>query len=85
VRGTDGREWTAEVLANRGGALRPLSDEELATKFADNVAGRLEPAAATTVRDLALNLDSVTDVGDLMASLSRFIPPAATGAERGEL
>jgi 2-methylcitrate dehydratase PrpD len=72
VRTAGGREWTAEVLANRGGPQRPLSEAELAGKFADNVAGRLAPAAAATVRELALTLDSVADLGALLRPLTRL-------------
>jgi 2-methylcitrate dehydratase PrpD len=75
VRGTDGREWTAEVLANRGGPQRPLTEAELAAKFADNVAGRLTPAAAATARELALTLDSVADLGALLRPLTRLETP----------
>jgi 2-methylcitrate dehydratase PrpD len=74
VRDTGGREWTAEVLANRGGPQRPLSEAELAAKFADNVAGRLAPAAAATVRELALTLDSAADLGALLRPLTRLEP-----------
>lgn len=75
VRGTDGREWTAEVLANRGGPQRPLTEAELAAKFADNVAGRLTPAAAATARELALTLDSVADLGALLRPLTLLETP----------
>jgi 2-methylcitrate dehydratase PrpD len=75
VRGTDGREWTAEVLANRGGPQRPLTEAELAAKFADNVEGRLTPAAAATARELALTLDSVADLDALLRPLTRLETP----------
>ena len=71
----DGREWTAEVLTNRGGPARPLSEAELAAKFADNVAGRLTPATAATVRELALTLDSVADLAALLRPLTRLESP----------
>ena len=51
VRDTEGRVWRHEVLTNRGGPDRPLSDAELIRKFGDNTAGWLpEDAAATVVR-----------------------------------
>lgn len=75
VRSADGREWTAEVLANRGGPQRPLSEEELGAKFADNVDGRLAPDATATVRELALTLDSVADLGALLRPLTRLETP----------
>ncbi|MCT2581589.1 MmgE/PrpD family protein [Actinophytocola gossypii] len=79
VRGADGREWTAEVLANRGGPERPLSEPELAAKFADNVTGRLTPDDAASVREHALTLDTVTDVGALLRPLTRL---ESTGDDR---
>jgi 2-methylcitrate dehydratase PrpD len=75
VRATtsDGREWTAEVLANRGGPQRPLSDAELAVKFRENVAGRLAPEVAARVQDQVLNLDQLPGVGQVMRELTGFI------------
>ncbi|OLF14103.1 2-methylcitrate dehydratase [Actinophytocola xinjiangensis] len=78
VRDTDGREWTAEVLANRGGPRRPLSEEELGTKFTDNVAGRLTPATAATIRDLVATLDTLPDLGAVLRPLTRL---ESTGAD----
>jgi 2-methylcitrate dehydratase PrpD len=75
VRAAGGREWTAEVLANRGGPERPLSEAELVAKFADNVVGRLTPAAAATVRELALTLDSVDGTSALLRHLTRLESP----------
>jgi 2-methylcitrate dehydratase PrpD len=69
VRLHDGRELTAEVLANRGGPDHPLSYEELTTKFRDNTE-RLLPA--TVVADLAeriASLDRISDAGELLRSL----------------
>ena len=51
VRTTDGRELRAEVLANRGGDLDPLSAAELRAKFDDNVAGALPPDRAAAIVD----------------------------------
>jgi 2-methylcitrate dehydratase PrpD len=65
VETTDGHRLVEEVLTNRGGSHRPLSTEELAAKFNDNVDGLLSPAAAdqlaTSLADLA-SADSVSDV-----------------------
>jgi 2-methylcitrate dehydratase PrpD len=71
----DGQEWTEEVLANRGGPARPLSEDELALKFSTNVAGRLEATDATEVRRQILRLDELQDLDDVMTSLSRLIRP----------
>jgi 2-methylcitrate dehydratase PrpD len=77
ARDTGGRVWTAEVLANRGGPDRPLSDAELAKKFTDNVAGRLAPDVVETVRTSALALDSAANLDALLRPLTRLEQPGA--------
>lgn len=72
VRDADGREWRAEVTANRGGPQRPLTDDELGVKFTDNTRGRLGAETAEGVRDAALSLDALTDVGALLRPLAAF-------------
>ncbi|MEV0378903.1 MmgE/PrpD family protein [Nonomuraea sp. NPDC050643] len=72
ARDLDGREWTQEVLANRGGPARPLSSAELALKFRDNTAGRLSGATAGAVTDRVARLDEADDVGDLMRLVAEF-------------
>jgi 2-methylcitrate dehydratase PrpD len=72
----DGQEWVEEVLANRGGPARPLSDDELAVKFGENVRGRLAPAAAARVQELVLGLDSVDDLTEVMAPLGSLTTPS---------
>jgi 2-methylcitrate dehydratase PrpD len=75
VRTDDGRLWVEEVLANRGGPERPLSVDELAVKFRENVEGRLDDATATSLEQLILALRSVLDVADLMRPLARLATP----------
>ncbi|WP_376707646.1 hypothetical protein [Nocardioides alcanivorans] len=70
VTTTSGEVLVEEVLANRGGPARPLSDEELATKFRDNVAGRLPDDAAAKVRDDVLALQHATDLTSVLEPLS---------------
>ena len=72
VRMTDGEEWSEEVLANRGGPARPLSDAELAVKFRENAAGFLDSATARRVEALVLDLDHLPDVDGFMRPLTRF-------------
>jgi 2-methylcitrate dehydratase PrpD len=70
ARTRDGRELVEEVLANRGGPQRPLSYDELGTKFADN-AGRLLPARVVfRVRDDVSRLDRLDTVTTLLEPLS---------------
>ena len=79
VRTDDGREWSEEVLTNRGGPQRPLSDDELALKFATNVEGRLAPHAADAVRRDVLRLDHLDGVDQVMQPLTRLNRPADAG------
>ncbi|MGH3729927.1 MAG: MmgE/PrpD family protein [Micromonosporaceae bacterium] len=66
----DGQQWTEEVLANRGGPQRPLSDAELGVKFHQNVSGRLSPTVAEQVAERVLALDALPGVGAVMALLA---------------
>ncbi|WP_370614803.1 MmgE/PrpD family protein [Mumia sp. Pv 4-285] len=78
---TSGDVLVEEVFTNRGGPQRPLSDEELACKFRDNVAGRISPDVADSVRRDVLGLDGATDVATLMARLTHFQSTPATPTE----
>ncbi|AEA26363.1 MmgE/PrpD family protein [Pseudonocardia dioxanivorans CB1190] len=77
VTTADGREWTEEVLTNRGGPDRPLTDAEHARKFRDNLAVTLPAdvagAVADEVTDTVLGLAASDDpavVGRLLARLT---------------
>ncbi|WP_428965429.1 MmgE/PrpD family protein [Micromonospora fluostatini] len=72
VRTDDGQTWREEILTNRGGPQRPLTDTELAMKFRDNVAGRVDPHTADQVVATVLGLADVTDVGDLLRPLTHL-------------
>jgi 2-methylcitrate dehydratase PrpD len=65
----NGEEVVEEVWANRGGPARPLSEDELATKFRDNAARGLDEAAATTVERGILGLDDGDGLAPVMAAL----------------
>lgn len=69
VTTTDGRTLVERVLANRGGGQWPLSSDELAAKFADNVEGLLEPADAKTVVERCGRLAELHHLDELMAPL----------------
>lgn len=69
VRTKDGQEWVEQVLTNRGGPDRPLSFDELATKFADNAGRLLPPADVLELRDRVAGLDRIDDVGTVLAPL----------------
>lgn len=65
----DGRELEEEVLVNRGGPGRPLSVEELGTKFFDNAGRLLAPDAAARVREDALRLANLLSPSPLLEPL----------------
>lgn len=77
IRLRDGQELVEEALVNRGGPKRPLSYEELATKFGDNVRHELSPEAAEHLQSLVARLEELDDVGQLLATLEGFVaaPP----------
>ena len=69
-----GHELVAEVLVNRGGPDRPLSYEELGTKFTDN-AGRMLPwETVERLRDRVGRLDRLDDVSTLLEPLRDVDP-----------
>jgi 2-methylcitrate dehydratase PrpD len=68
-----GQRWVEEVLANRGGPDRPLSPRELATKFQDNVRGRLAPDDAHRVAASCRDLSLVSSVTELTGPLGRLM------------
>ncbi|MET8307880.1 MULTISPECIES: MmgE/PrpD family protein [unclassified Micromonospora] len=67
IRTRQGTDWTEEILTNRGGPDRPLSDAELATKFRDNVTGRLPAATIAGIEAEVARLDQATGIDVLMA------------------
>jgi hypothetical protein len=70
VRLRNGEELVEEVMANRGGPQRPLSYDELATKFEDNAARMLAPDAVALVKTLTARLEELSDVAQLLAPLA---------------
>jgi 2-methylcitrate dehydratase PrpD len=72
VTTSDGAEWVEEVLANRGGPQRPLTDDELARKFRDNTADRIAAGVAAEVERAVLALDTAPAVGPILARLSDY-------------
>jgi 2-methylcitrate dehydratase PrpD len=79
VRTHDGRELVEEVLVNRGGPDDPLSDDELATKFRDNVGRVFDAAVADATRRAVDGLaDDRARARDVLATLARSIPDDGT-------
>ena len=71
VRTHDGSELAAEVLANRGGPQRPLSDDELAAKFSDNTEGLLGDDHRDAVLAASRSMETEADLEALMSPLGR--------------
>ena len=65
----DGRELEEEVLVNRGGPQRPLSVEELGTKFTDNAGRLLPPDTVAQIRENTLRLADLPRVSPLLEPL----------------
>lgn len=75
VETTDGNHLRAEVLANRGGPDVPLSDDELATKFNDNVTNILDDQRSqqlvdVLLGDIALSGTKTSTLMDLLGVLT---------------
>ena len=66
ARTTDGREWTAKVLVNRGGPDHPLTLDELRTKFRDNVSGTLADDVVAAVEECVAGLGNGTRPDELL-------------------
>ncbi|MGI9578516.1 MAG: MmgE/PrpD family protein [Microthrixaceae bacterium] len=71
VRTKGGSQLVAEVLANRGGPQRPLSDSELGAKFSDNASGLLSAAERNSVLAAAAAMDTQADLESVMGPLGR--------------
>jgi 2-methylcitrate dehydratase PrpD len=65
----DGQELEQAVMVNRGGPQRPLTYDELATKFADNAARVVPAAVVEATRDLIGTLEQLDDVSILLGPL----------------
>jgi 2-methylcitrate dehydratase PrpD len=68
VRADDGHVWTESADGARGYPGR-LTDDELASKFADCAARTLTPSRVTSAWETLTRLDHLTDIRDLMAIL----------------
>jgi 2-methylcitrate dehydratase PrpD len=66
----DGSQHTAEVMTNRGGPDRPLTDAELGIKFVKNCARTISEAHAQQLRNsvhaLVSNETTLADLGELL-------------------
>ncbi len=69
ARTHDGAELVEEVLVNRGGPDRPLTYDELGTKFTDNAARLLPAETVERLRHDVARLDELDDVSALLEPL----------------
>ena len=69
IRTTDGRNYSARVDIPRGDPALPLTDNELLAKYRDCGRSQLRPDDIERTVSLALGLETVADVGMLMATL----------------
>ncbi|MCY3910360.1 MAG: MmgE/PrpD family protein [bacterium] len=69
VTTASGHTLVEERLTNRGGPDQPLSDGELATKFADNTAGLVADSVASRIYDTLSGLAAAPSVTGLLAPL----------------
>lgn len=67
---TSGQQLTERVMTNLGGSRRPLTDAQLAAKFADNGAGALSSTQIDQVRDAIWSLDGAADVEGCLGPLA---------------
>lgn len=70
ARLTDGREVVEEVLTTRGGPERPLSFDELVTKFHDNAGRTLSAEQSDALARACDELESCTDLGTVLRPLT---------------
>ncbi|MGH3342059.1 MAG: MmgE/PrpD family protein, partial [Carbonactinosporaceae bacterium] len=62
---TDGRRLTARVMHNKGTPAKPMTDDEVETKFVDLATPRIGAGAAQHVVRLCWRLDRCADVAEL--------------------
>jgi len=72
----DGTEIEEAVLSNRGGPGRPLTYDEIATKFVDNASRVLPPETVVRTLDLIGRLQEFDDVSSVLGPLG--IDPATS-------
>jgi 2-methylcitrate dehydratase PrpD len=77
VETTDGDELVERVSVSRGGAADPLSDHELATKFADN-AGRALPAER--VAEIRERVDGLAEADEVASLLALTVTPTGSSS-----
>ena len=70
VETTDGRTLRHREEKNRGAGDRPLSTDDIVTKFMDNAMTAVNRERAERIRDLVLSLDALDDAAELEDGLA---------------
>jgi 2-methylcitrate dehydratase PrpD len=70
VETTDGATYREEVSHARGSRQNPLTPDELRAKFDDCAGRRLGADRAAAVAALVDRLETLPDIGELMAALA---------------
>ena len=76
LRTTDGRDLVEKVLVNRGGPERPLTYDELATKFRDNASRVLDDGSVQHIQDRVAHFEDLDELGTLLGPLAGLPQPA---------
>jgi 2-methylcitrate dehydratase PrpD len=69
IRTTDGQSYSARVDIPHGDPALPLTDDEILAKYRDCARSQLRPGDIERSVSLALGLQTVADIGTLMATL----------------
>lgn len=69
VRMKDGSTKVSEILTNRGGPARPLTFDELTSKFRDNARRAMSAAAMDRLQSHCRHLEQTTDIASIFTDL----------------
>lgn len=67
----DGTEFLQREQVNRGAADRPVSEQEIVSKFMDNAGLAMSNARATPIKDLVLSIDEIAAARTISRALAR--------------
>lgn len=81
VRTKAGAKLRAEIMTNRGGPDRPLSQDELAAKFRDNTKGLLDDPTIAHIERAIARLDNTQHLNDLLAPLGHIAALPSGGGQ----
>ena len=71
----DGRTLTAQVNSPKGDPANPIGWEEIVAKFDDLTAELIPPSGREEIIKLCRNLETLAQVGDLLACVNRYAAP----------